>query len=210
MTDDKYFVSEAPEGNMPADKLDTPQRKATTITVEAFFSGYMLAGMDGQEFAQLTPEQQLQARIDFLHDRASHIAGLPAGQVKMEAARMVRSLDAAQAAVEAGDISSAAMHFLDAGRFMERVTSSQLAGIGLELKNQPNKAIKAKIIKLEIARNQVIKLWLSQTRGRGEAERFSDTQAARLKLEGLKITSDTIRKDWINKKAIIRHLESKK
>lgn len=210
MSDDKYFVTEAPEGNMPADKLDTPQRKATTITVEAFFSGYMLAGMGGQEFAQLTPEQQLQARIDFLHDRASHIAGLPAGQVKREAARMVSSLDAAQAAVDAGDMISAAMHFLDAGRFMERVTSSQLAGIALEKADMPSKANREKIRKLGIARNQVIGNYLSNPPGRSKKRNFAEVEASRLQDEGVSIAWSQIYKDWLGPKSIKEYLSNKK
>lgn len=210
MSDDKYFISEAPEGNMPADGQDTPQPKPTTITVEAFFSGYMLAGMDGQEFAQLTPKEQLQARIDFLHDRASHIAGLPAGQVKREAARMVRSLDAAQGAVEAGDISNAAMHFLDAGRFMERVTSSQLAGLALEKANMPKKALDDKNKRLKEAQDQVIENYLATQPSKKEKRNFAHSEAERVKSTGVTIGGDQIYKVWLNKKTVQDHINSKK
>jgi hypothetical protein len=205
MSNDKYFVSEAPEGNMPPDGLEAPTRKATTITVKAFFEGYMLAGMDGQEFEQLTPEQQLQERIDFLHDRASHIEAMAAGQVKREAARMVRSLNAAQEAVEAGDIGSAAMHFIDAGRWMERVMSSQVSGIALELADRPGKATEEKNRKVRQEADKVIEKWLSKPRRKGEKESFAIEEAERSKY-----TKETIYKSWLSDKSIQNYQNRRK
>lgn len=104
------------------------------ISISQFFAGYMLAGIDPQAFQRLTPEQQLRAQFEFIGGRATYILDLdfddPQGlprNIRGEARRILKDLEGALTAIDDGDIIGAAMLSVSIGRWMERVTSGQLA-----------------------------------------------------------------------------------
>ncbi|WP_339857966.1 hypothetical protein [Pseudohongiella acticola] len=106
----------------------------TQVTVSQFFAGYMAANKAGQEFDQLTSEQRMRAQFEFIGGRAMYIRDLdfdapeaPPRSIGAEARRILRDLEGALSAIDEGNIYAAAMESLKIGRWMERVTSGQLA-----------------------------------------------------------------------------------
>lgn len=110
-------------------------RKVTAIN---FFSGWLVGGMDPQEWERLPPRDQITATMEYLADRAQWLAemphdpesGIPA-TVHSRANALLNATQAALTALDQDNMPQAMYAAFNAGAAVEKVTSVQITATAL-------------------------------------------------------------------------------